>query len=491
MDGYSLFISLYYNLFMEKLNNIYKYISKITYLVFLYGIGIFLPIYYNNYYFDIMDAKAQAYQYLYTILFPLLIITFILQIITKKISFKKPLLLISLICLLVSCGISTYTSFAPQYAFDGSQGWFVGFYVIGTLLFTILVLKDVKIENRKFFIPVYITCFLVFAMVILDTMEIDLLGMNENLKRSSLHNYLTTLGNTNWIVGYLSLLIPYFICTYINEKQKAYRVLFLLICVVLLFTFVVLNCDGIILGLGFCVLFLIPFIFDDLDNVKKFSIFPALLALLILSIKHLSIFKIYGRLTDGLFQYIYNPIVVILLFVISIVLYVLSTSYREKEYRKFKNKIIYSLIGLIIIGILALSYYVLNIYPIDFSNGRLLIWKTSFERFKEFNVHMKVFGTGPELLRNIYSYLSMMDNAIYNSSHSEAIQMLLTTGIVGLICWLMNYVSIFYYYLKEKDNRNIGLYIGIFAYFAQSFVNSATIPNLAILSLFIIEIFKD
>ena len=45
--------------------------------------------------------------------------------------------------------------------------------------------------------------------------------------------------------------------------------------------------------------------------------------------------------------------------------------------------------------------------------------------------------------------------------------------------------------LQEKDINKIGLYLGIFAYFAQSFVNSATIPNLTVLSLFLIEIVRD
>lgn len=473
------------------MNNIYKYLSKFTYLVFLYGVGIFLPLYYEEHYFNLMDAKANAYHNLYKVLLPLLIATLVFQILTKKLVFKKSLILISLICLLVFSGISTYTSFAVNYAIDGSQGWFVGYYVIATLILTILVLKDVKIENRKFYLPVYITCFIVFAIVILDTMEIDLLGMNENISGRSFHRYLTTLGNVNWIVGYISLLLPYFICAYMKEKDKYYKMLFLLICIVLLFTFVVLDSDGIILGLGFCVFFMVSFIFDDLSNIKEFSIFPIVLALLILANKYLEIFKEYKRMTDGFSQYIYSSITIIMLVVLSIVLYVLSTTYKERQYQKIKKKLVYSILIIMLLGVLVFSYYLFSNIGADLSNGRLIIWKESFERYKEFNLHTQIFGTGPEITRNIYSYLSMVDEAIYNSSHSEPIQTLLTTGVIGLCTWVMNYFSVFYYYFKDKNDDKNGSYFGIFAYFAQSFVNSATIPNLAILSLFFIEILKD
>lgn len=476
---------------MKKLNRIYDYLSLISYYIFLYGICTILPLYFKNDYFDLVEAKNNMHVAIYKVLLPCLVGCLILKFVLKKIKFEPSILIIGLIYFLITSFISTVFCYSPKDAFTGLQGFEVGFFVILCSILTIFVLKDVDIKDKKIYIPTIFVTFVIFAFAIPNTMNIDVFNLHNGAQLDSYHRFISTLGNVNWVVGYLSLLSPLFICLFIKEEDSFKNILYFLMCSVLIFNILVIDSDGIILGLGFASFFLISFLFDNLRYIKKLSYILILTTAEILLVKYLPIFNDYYLLVGGYSKYIYENITIILVSIISIILFIFSSKCKVEKYIKIKSYLIKSIYIVMILAVVLILFEAIKSGDAEWGTGRLIIWKESFRQFNRYTPFMKIFGIGPELLTNVYARLTTYENALYNSSHSEPIQMLMSMGISGLLAWITCWVGVFVLYFKTKKNNQyayIGIFSGLFAYFGQSFVNSATLVNVCILTMFIIQI---
>ena len=91
----------------------------------------------------------------------------------------------------------------------------------------------------------------------------------------------------------------------------------------------------------------------------------------------------------------------------------------------------------------------------DSSTGqiRLLVWEGSLKTALDF----PIFGSGPETFP--YSFLNNRPvelnqttewNFLYNKAHNEVLQVVVTTGIIGLIAWLFLYFKLFQVAWQQK-----------------------------------------
>ena len=97
------------------MNNLIKRIDQFRYLLFiiyLYAFGIGLPLYFNDQYFDMMEAKASfAYAAIIVLIIPLFLL-FIYQFYLDKDKKKSPFLIIIVIFGVAAC-LSTIFSKNP------------------------------------------------------------------------------------------------------------------------------------------------------------------------------------------------------------------------------------------------------------------------------------------------------------------------------------------------------------------------------------------
>jgi len=66
-------------------------------------------------------------------------------------------------------------------------------------------------------------------------------------------------------------------------------------------------------------------------------------------------------------------------------------------------------------------------------------WRSTFEFFDQFSLFKKLFGSGPEtyaifMAKNYYYEMMDFMDAVFDSPHSEPLQYLFTTGILGFLC---------------------------------------------------------
>lgn len=468
------------NIVVNKIKDI---LLKITFIIYIIGAGIILPLCYNDGLYDLMETKAIVYFFVSLIIIVLLIVYIIISIINKDISFNKNPLLLSIFVFSMVSLLSTILSYAPDMSFFGDYGWFIGSYVISSLSIIIICLSKYKVTNTKLFIPLIVVSAIIYIVSITDAFELDILKFGIDNNYLSNHSCITLIGNVNSYVGYLSLTLPLFCGLYLIENDITKKTIFFILSILAISSTAFLKSDGIYLAIGFLSFFIIPFIFYNLERIKRFSF------LLFVYSVCLIISRILNFNMDGYVTYTRKMYIIIPLLLISIYLYFFSTSTKEKKFNKYKKYIIISLETLLSILCICLLITVISNNDINWGNGRLIIWQRSFEAYKNFSIKNKLIGVGPELLYNIYS--SLYDDFGYVlCSHSEIIQVLLSMGIIGFVSYILCWIFLFISFYKNKNIKIIPLYYGIICYLGQSFVNSATTLNVATLSLFIVLLFS-
>lgn len=462
----------------------YSLLQKILFICLLIGYGVIVPLCFNYAYFDIMEVKNEVASIITFIMLPLAFIILILKIISKNCFKKNRLFIISLICFSFISLLSTLLSYDKASAFNGSQGWYIGSFMIISVSLFILALYDMKQINNKLYIPVLCAVGFVYVLTVLDTFNIDLFNFKEFVDDSIKHNYLSTIGNINWYVGYLSLTSLFFIASFIYETNKTRKIIFFIMSFLAIYNIGAIGSDGIYLSLMFSGFGFVPFVFSNIKRFKDLGVVVFLYSISLL------ILRLINYPLSGYSTYTVSLPFIIVCFVMSVVMYLLPNILKNKYTDNIKKTIIIIFESLLLLAVLSIIVVVLIKKDPTWGSGRYEIWSDSFNAYYFFSIKDKLIGQGPELVNNVYAGLSSFKGVIYQCSHSEPIQLLITTGIFGLLSWLMCYVSLLLPYFKNKlwNTNKAPLYISLFAYLGQSLVNSATTLNIVTLVLIVIII---
>lgn len=472
------------------LSKLYQGISRYSFLFLFYALGLIMPLYYQNSYFDLMEAKHQAFLFIMRVMFPIALLVFAGKIISRKI--KLSLLNISVFYFLLNSLISTVFSFSSVDAFTGRQGWYVGFFAILCLCLCFFAYQnEERIVDQKLFMPILVLALFEFVLTIAEVCGIDLLSMKTGIPVSSQYAYFATIGNSNWYAGYLSLWVPASICLYLASESRTKTTFCFLLSLTGMLASLLVGADSIFISAAISLFIILMYSLQKKERIRKLSFLFILFSISIFLIKYNSNYPVFSEYYDSIGNLVFENSTIIALFLFSVLVFLAASVISEIKYKVYKKYVL-----IVVMTVLSVSAILLSVKVIDFrgdrlDNYRFELWRYSIRKFKEFDTFHQLFGWGPELLRNIYAGLSTKIGIIYTVSHSEPIQMLLSMGVSGLFAWVFCWCSIFIQFIKTKSYRNerkIGLYCGLFAYFGQSFVNSATILNLCTLLLFLLMV---
>ena len=146
----------------------------------------------------------------------------------------------------------------------------------------------------------------------------------------------------------------------------------------------------------------------------------------------------------------------------------------------------------ICICIVFLAYLALILYGIgnpDFGNGRGFIWKLSLEMFQSFSIRQKIFGVGPncymyaltDFLLTDESYLfacnERFGNLALTSAHSEYLDYLVNSGILGFVSYLFLIVAVLKSYFDNlvKDKVTDMAFLCVVSYLLMVTMNFSTV----------------
>ena len=456
--------------------------------IFILFMMVFVPLFLKNYYYDLVEAK-------YTMLHIGILISIVIAIPIFIISnkrfhnysiFEMLLLLFGVVSL-----ISSFISGSFMSSFIGDEGWGIGSFVLLFSILLILFYKDTAIDHRLWLVIAVVNIFL-FALSYLHNANIDVFNLHAGISYTQYYSYFSLLGNANWISGYLCLLLPVFYFFYINEKDNIKKNIYLVCLILGIGNIVFVNSDGFYVGMALGMMFLIPCIVNNKKH-KAIAIVPIVLGVTLLMVKYLPIYSDKYETLSGITLVLSSYYIPFLLLIIGVVLFFLSKrSFSTKTRRIFiiTCEVIISLFFVYLLFDLLKS---INSYSYDWGNNRLRIWiETLFAYNNYLSFPQKMIGVGPEMQASWYGYLNNELGAIFIATHSEPIQILFTMGLIGFLLYLGCVVLfIRFYFQKGKVNGyNRGYYIGLMAYFGQSFFNSMNPLNAAIFFVILGEFIK-
>lgn len=462
---------------IQKKEKNYIKIYKTVAIVFFFYTSIVLPLYFEDAYFNMLEAKAHCYTALAAVLFPILLMGLILQVKSGdgKHLFKgmEPLdwaVLIFGVYAIISCLYSP--SF--YYSFTGTLGWSVGGFVMFSLPVFYQVVSRYLNYRPNLWPPVFAVNLFIFLVAVCHSCRFDVLGLHEGVADYQYFQYLSTIGQINGFATYLCMLVPVIAIFYLASSDRFTCRLLLLVFALAAMSIILCESDGVYLGLGFCAFFAVPYVLGSVERIERFFHLVAVYGAALLIIGILPIFEEKVGRMDTLAGAVLSPKVAVPVFVLGIAGAMLVKKFGSALTEKWRHRIAIALEILMALVVIALVVYNVLSFDDAWGNSRGAIWRMSMELYQEFPLKQKLVGLGPEMLRPYYGDITEYFGVTTLTPHSEPIQALLTMGLIGVASWLGIWVCAFRSYFKNKvwKSHTIGLFLPVAAYFGQSFVNS-------------------
>lgn len=492
-----------------------KFNSIVTGIFTLIIIAVF-PLFFHDYYIDILVAKYVFY-YSTVIMLAILILLIAIFYSWKYIKKSKSGNIKNLFCkfniktlkksdwamvmFLVFVSISTLQSEYRYEAFWGNEGRFVGMFLM--LLYGVSFFIITRcLRYRQWFLDAFLMAGTIACVIgILHFFRIDPLGFKAGLDDNDYVIFTSTIGNINTYTSYVALVSGMGTVMFSIEKNAYRRMWYLFTAVISLFALIVGISDNAYLAL--IVLFgLLPlYLFKNIDGVKRYVLMLSVLFTEIQVIDSVNrIFPEHVVDISGLLNVIVKfeglAYLVVILWCITAGLYILAARVPQSHFLHKGNSVGRWLwLGIIVgvsIGIVCIlydanvagnadkygslsKYLVLND---DWGTHRGYIWRIGMEIYQKFPVIHKIFGYGPDTfgiltVRNYYEDMVMRYNEKFDSIHNEYLQYLITIGIAGLIAYLSVIVTSVIEILKSVKNKPelMAIVFSIICYGAQAAVN--------------------
>ena len=486
---------------MEKRGKEYLEIICTIYSIAVLGI---LPLFMREGYWQIGDAKYFFYRNISIVCFCLaLLVSVIIAI--PDISKRKLPIVSSIDVFVLIYGIVNIISFLKsEYsatAWRGHEQWYMGTFSQLLFIFSYFFISRIY-KNDKISIRCgQIALFIVALLGILNRLSIDPLRLFTDWTSDNWEytHMLSTIGNANWICGYLSVSIPFVLIGYM-VADKGKQKIFLFVASILSFMLLCIQGSDSGLAIGVMCLIIIGYMSlqkkEFYNRTLKFIIgmciaFP-IMRYFIDIMKSWPTFPINGREKLLLKWWGFIPLAVIL-----VIIYMITKNTKDVGLIKNKKRIVIIASILIILGAVCGITWIFLGFELDnsWASGRGGLWKLAIKSFLEGDLFQKFFGVGPDCYgMHIYNNLPVSnyivqqghwETAFFTNAHNEWLNQLVNTGIFGVISYGGIYATGLLRYGKRSKNDSF-FYVGIMAillYGVNSLVSFQQVLNTPMLFL--------
>lgn len=389
-----------------------------------------------------------------------------------------------------SAALSWCFSIDRHTAWWGTSGWYMG--LLSQLMFVWIYFAASRWcgEQKEILWAFFAGATVVMALGLLNRYVYDPLSMFVGLEDWNRTHLLSTIGNSNWYCGYVSVASA--VCIYFAyAKNKVCQLAGLVGSLFCFWTIMTQGSEG-----GYLILAaeMIAALLWSLEDRKKLFAFlkvlacwPAAALLGQYCIRFRGLILVEDGALGGLLFWPGWPLVMFLLVALNILLYI-----RERKGQPDKLKagyvkkaalwIVGAFFAVGIITFLACQLWegvwnflgrkeLLRITD-SWGNGRGILWRMSIGCFAQMETLHKLIGAGPDcfsaVLYGMYPVNDMIhvagqwETAIYANAHNEWLNMLVNQGILGLVSYAGIFVTLFAR-LWKYSRRNSFLLLGILA----------------------------
>ncbi len=461
--------------------------------ILFFGILIFIPFFMENGYLNLTQAKAHA---LYITIVPAIIVWGIsICVQNKKIRKEKHeghaktnrnVLDYILIGFAITPLLSSLLSQNPRNSFWGSAGWSVGAATMLSLAIAYFILSRCYAGTVNAWFFVLVANMVLFLLTILHSMGIDIFGLHADIMPQQHYLYVSTIGNVNWLSGYLCLVLPAFVVFFARSTQKASIFLYGTALVLGIMNVLLCFSESIFVGIWACTFFALPFVLKDAKRIQRLGILLFSFGICVLLVGYLPLFAEKQRRARGLFSILLDWKAAFLFCILGcLCFFVLPVLWKKISGKAVQKIIIFFEILMAVFSVVAICILISS-YDNNWGNNRGQIWNTSIEIFRNFSIKEKLIGVGPEMLRYYYNGMTS-HSLIVLAAHNEWLQWLLTTGILGGTLWaaLFLWLIISYFRSHCREQEKIAYFLPLMAYLGQAMLNSPNAMNISLFYLFL------
>ncbi|MFI3177755.1 MAG: O-antigen ligase family protein [Eubacteriales bacterium] len=444
-----------------------------TYVTLLF---VVYPLYYQNKYFNMGEAKYEFVKYVSLVFFGMMCAMFLFLLAIQRRRGCKALsptdwcAVAYTVVLVLSYIHSPY----KETILWGYDGWYMG--IMSQLLFVLIyffVSRYMKYHMAMGY-GMLVTASMTHLFAILHRFSIDPLGMYEGVSESYYILFLSTVGQATWYSSYLCVVFPIGIAWYCLSPKPRERIALGFYLVLGSASLVTQNSDSAFFSLAFVLLVVVLASIQTKVQLLRllevlFLIGSAFVGIGILQIlfpeqavalDSLSIFCSQSMVTKVLLGS------VIILYLVVRYVIVEGSGLQGDELcwnaRKLRSIVLLSVVGIILLigmfmwlvttGQLPQQLAVLeDIGYLNFNHewgsSRGFSWTVSAHIWKDYPISYQLLGCGPDGFAD-YAYehhydeiTQLWDDIILTNTHNEWFTSLLFTGILGFISYAGMFIS--------------------------------------------------
>lgn len=465
----------------QKLGMVYKWIGENVGNIYVFSILSLYPLYFHDYYFDIMEAKFFFFLVATCVFLFLFVITNRTRETSKLIRSEKIATIcicFFIICGLITCLLSDYS----EYAFWGNAGRYKGWFTYALYGIAFLLLVRVKRINKNVLWAMEVTACLAGILGILNHYSVDIFGFYRDLRVDQHTSFSSTFGNINVFAEYLAVIYVISGVLYCGTEFSKLRYLHLITHIIMVGAILLLSSDS-----AFFAVILFICVYPIL--IKEYNEILAYVKLIGVFFSEIVIFKTIGRVIEN--EKMLNGICLVLrnngdtfavALAILVVILLLIRRKNEGDIAGWKKIYTVFLSILIFFGFLLVLLVNLDMIPwrgnvllkmLHFSDEwgtyRGYLWRHTWEIYEHLPIYQKLFGIGQDSMLFVYELnyeVTSYQITTFDNAHNIYLQMLISHGVIGLLFWLGWIGASLYSGVKKakKSSIFIVVLVGIIMY---------------------------
>lgn len=444
----------------KQINGLNRLVTVFVGLLFL-----IYPIYFRNFYFDIVQCRF----YLFTIATGVLSIVaagLFFYLYHKKEIVWEPLSNLDWLVLLLWWAnlVSVIGSDYTQNAIIGTSGRRAGLITLTCYVFLYFLITRFYVHKDWIYIALFVSSALVSIVAIFQFIDMDFLGFYENIHEKYKETYFTTMGHINVVASFFGMLLPMGTVVYMRLKKWWQAIGMAVVLILSMCGLYVIGCESGVLIFAFMILtaLLVTPAISTLYRMClvlwiSLGLWKALLLQNERSLKPRKLETIQKLVDMSLvFRVVWIGLLILML---GLLIWNRLGVRRTKEAPGKKTKAYYITIavlaGICILGGIGVIVYFStigrniplgkfeNMLRVDetFGSYRGYIWNLVVEEYMDLPILKKMIGVGcdslkPFLSATHYEEMVATTGFTYDNAHNEYLQYLITTGLFGLVVYI-------------------------------------------------------
>lgn len=453
--------------------------------VFTFVVLAVFPLYYHNYYFDILKAKYKFYWITVVAMAVICLIVALVFLFVDRMEYdgvntkrffshfrfdslkKQPAAYKFLILFLILAAISTLLSDYKFESFWGNEGRFSGLFLISLYALGVFMIGKLG-KIKKWYLDLFLLSgVLVCLFGITDYFRMDLLHWKAGVSSTQADSFTSTLGNINTYTAYVALVLGVACGLFTTEKNIFRNIWYFIVLLIGFFAIITGQSDNAYLALG-AVFALFPLaLFATRKGIIRYITVIASFMSVIKVIDEINkkmAEKVIGLsgIFDVLVRHKYLEVIVIALWLLVAVLYIgdrVLMKDKEDKVGKWLRITWFCLIAAGVAAVIAVlydanfgpnpeKYSSLSGYLVfndSWGTNRGYCWRIGWESYMQQPLIHKLFGFGPDTF-GILTWPFRQDSldtygVFFESAHNEYFQYLVTMGPFTMIAYILFLVS--------------------------------------------------